>query len=89
MDDTDDGACTDLNISVAFSPELHLREVNLDGHDLDELLRDAGRGDLHAKAESLAELPLDEGVEHLRTVLNAIFADPSGPPASEKEDSHV
>lgn len=89
MDYTDEGACTDLNISVALLPNAHLTEIHLDGHELDELLRDAGRGDLHAEVESLAELSVDEGTEHLRRVLTAVFADRSGPPAPEEEDSHA
>jgi hypothetical protein len=89
VDYSDDGACTDLNISVALSPRSHLSQVHLDGHDLDELLRDAGRSDLHADVASLAEVPMDVAAEHLHTVLTAVFADPSQRAAPQEEDSHV
>lgn len=89
MEYSDEGACTDLNIYVALSPGSHLREIHLDGHELDELLRDAGRGDLQVEVESLAELSVDEGAERLRTILTAVFADQSGTPAPEEEDSDV
>lgn len=89
IEDTDEGACTDLNIYLTLGASAHLRDVHLDGHGLDELLHGAGRPDLRAHAASLAQVPVDEGAERLRTVLTAVFARPSRSETTGEEDSDV
>lgn len=87
IDYSDDGACTDLNIYVALGATPHLREVHLDGHSLEELLRDIDRSDLDPAVASLPRLQVEEGAERLRTVLTAVFARPSQLSTTEEEDS--
>ncbi len=85
----DDGACTDLNISVALDGPARLEEIHLDGHRLDELARDLGRDDLRRRIGRLRDLPLSEGITDLRDVLTVIFSTAAHASNHDHRDRHA
>ncbi|MCJ1707857.1 hypothetical protein [Microbacterium sp. VKM Ac-2923] len=74
IDYSDDGACTDLNVQIALDNPARLREVQLDGHGLERLARDAQREDLQEHIGRLYAVPLGEAIPLLGEVMTAILS---------------
>lgn len=81
----DDGACTDLNVHIDLDNPARLREVQLDGHGLEELARDAQRDDLQEHIGRLYAVPLGEAIPLLNEVMTAILSTASEASPSERD----
>ncbi len=87
--DESPGACADLNVSVTLAGGVpRVASVDLDGRDLEALLRDVGRHDRVPRVLGRGRLELAEALPRLHDLLRAVLdrAASGEPPARTREE---